>query len=231
MKQNYFFNDAKWVGASNRTDKTFSILRGCFSLDEITKATLNVLGLGFFKCYINGVCINPDTFLPLSSEYDVDADPEDEVLSGHRIYVPEFDITPYIKSGKNVIAIHFGGGWYTFEERTFGLPKAIYSICAETKNGKKYFNSNEECRVGNSFIDSYYFTNHEKHNFSGFEDCFGLDFDDSAWENAVFTEEPDTEYYKTDCPTDALIEELPLKKIKLDGKRCYNLPRILGQQP
>ena len=126
MTQQHFFKNARWIGASERTAESFSIIRGHFNADGTVRATLNVLGLGFFKCYINGRCINPDTFLPLSSEFESGCDPQDEVISGHRIYVPQFDVTDYVKPGDNVIAIHYGGGWYTFARRVFGLPKAIY---------------------------------------------------------------------------------------------------------
>ena len=70
MTQEFYFKNAKWVGAKERTPKTFSVLRGKFELKEFNKVNLNILGLGFFKCYINGKCINPDTFLPLSSDFE-----------------------------------------------------------------------------------------------------------------------------------------------------------------
>jgi hypothetical protein len=57
-----------------RDEKTFTVIRGRFTISEIKKVTINVLGLGFFKCYINGICINPDTFLPLSSDYEPSCD-------------------------------------------------------------------------------------------------------------------------------------------------------------
>lgn len=81
---------------ADRNPKTFSVVRGRFDLNSFKKVTLNVLGLGFFKCYINGKCVNPDTFLPLYSDFEASADPRDEVLAGHRIYVPSFDITPFV---------------------------------------------------------------------------------------------------------------------------------------
>ena len=68
MTQEYFFHNAKWVGAKNRTAESFAVLKGSFEVKSAKKVTLNVLGLGFFKCNINGECINPDTFLPLSSD-------------------------------------------------------------------------------------------------------------------------------------------------------------------
>ena len=115
---NFFYN-AEWIGASQREAKTFSIIRKCFNAENTKKATLNVIGLGFFKCYINGECINPDTFLPLSSDFEATCDPVDEVISGHRIYVSQFDVTHLLKDGNNCIALHFGGGWYTHEWRVF----------------------------------------------------------------------------------------------------------------
>lgn len=213
MKQSYFFKNAIWVGSSERTDETFSVLRGKFYVDDVKTATLNVLGLGFFKCYINGFLINPDTFLPLSSDYENSNDPVDEVISGHRVYVPEFDITPYVKNGENVIAIHYGGGWYCYENRIFGLPKAIYRVCVKDSNGETDFVSDENCKIGKSFVTHYRFTFCENRDYSQWDDCFDLDFDDSLWENAVAVESLETEYCTTDCPNDALIETITPVKV------------------
>lgn len=214
MTQEYFFQNAKWVGAKERTPKTFSVLRGKFELKNFEKVSLNILGLGFFKCYINGKCINPDTFLPLSSDFEAGCDPVDEVISAHRIYVPQFDITPFVKTGKNTIAIHYGGGWYTFRNRCFGLPKAIYCITAESEKGAIDFVSDENCKIGKSFVEEYEFNKGEHHNFLNYEECFSEDFDDSSWENATLTEELITEYCTTDCPIDKLFEERSVKIIK-----------------
>ena len=214
MDQSYFFQHAAWVGKAERTRETFSVLRGRFSVDSIQKATLHVLGLGFFKCYINGKCINPDTFLPLSSDFEATCDPIDEVLSGHRVYVPSFDITPYVTLGENVIAIHFGGGWYTHKNRVFGLPKAIYCIAAEDEHGEvSHFVSDQSCRIGDGFVSDYEFVKYEHHDYNLPIDCLGVDFDDSGWENATLTEALDTDYCSSDCPTDKLIRELPVKAV------------------
>ena len=75
MEKSRFFANAAWVGKSDRTAQTLSVLRGHFNLQEIKKVTLNVLGLGLFKCYINGTCVNPDTFLPLATDFEASCDP------------------------------------------------------------------------------------------------------------------------------------------------------------
>lgn len=228
MKQEHFFHNAKWVGAAERTSDSFSVLRGYFDISSVKKVTLNVLGLGFFKCFINGTCLNPDTFLPLSSDFENTCDPVDEVVSAHRVYVPEFDITPFVKSGENTIDIHYGGGWYTHPERTYGLPKAIYCITAEGENGVERFVSDEKCRIGKSFVSGYDFVRSEHHNYA--------DSDNSIWENAVLTEALHTEYCSTDCPWDKLIYELPVKKIKDNVYDCgenttgYPVLRIKAQR-
>lgn len=214
MEKAAFFKSAVWVGKAERTPKTFSVLRGYFDIRSFKKVTLNALGLGFFKCYINGQCINPDTFLPLSSDYEATCDPAEEILSGHRIYVPNFDITRFVNVGKNVIAIHFGGGWYTHKDRVFGLPKAIYCISAENGNGElQHFVSDESCRIGDGCVSDYDFLKHEHHDYTISNDCFDADFDDSDWGNASVTEELDTEYCSSDCPADTLIRKLPVKVV------------------
>ena len=215
MEKSFFFKNAVWVGKKTRDEKTFTVIRGRFTISEIKKVTINVLGLGFFKCYINGICINPDTFLPLSSDYEPSCDPCDEVLSGHRIYVPSFDITQYVTKGENVIALHFGGGWYTHSRRVFGLPKAIYCIAEQIDNGLTLHHvSDGNCKAGDGFVFDYDFVKYENHDYSIYTDCLGKDFDDSGWENALPTEEPDTEYCVTDCPTDKLIGKLPLTVVR-----------------
>ncbi len=214
MTQAQIFHNAKWLGAKNRTPTTFSVLHGWFDLENAKKVTLDVLGLGFFKCFINGKCINPDTFLPLSSDFEKGCDPVDEVISFHRVYVPEFDITPYIHNGRNHIAVHFGGGWYTHRCRVFGLPKAIYHICALTEKGEEHFVSDESCRIGKSVVTDYELVEYEHWDISSFGNCETALFDERNSENALVVESLETEYCRTDCPRDKLYERLSVKEIK-----------------
>ena len=244
MKQSHFFGNAKWVGAKecsigvakpirrgeyygiggNPTDiNKFYVLRGRFTAAAGAKAELSVLGLGFFKCYINGTLINPDTFLPLSSDFEATNDPLEETLTGHRVYVPQFDITPYLAEGENVIAIHYGGGWYTHLCRPFGMAKAIYRIEVKENGRTEAFVSDENCRIGKSYITAYSFTECESHDYTDWQDAFAKDFDDSAWEKASPCAPLDTEYMTTDCPPDAWICDLPLTKTyEKDGVAVYD---------
>ena len=213
MKQTDFFQNALWVGAPDRTASSFSILRGHFVAETVRSATLAVLGLGFFRCYVNGHCINPDTFLPLSSDFEASCDPVGEVLTGHRIYVPEFDITPYVRQGDNVIALQYGGGWYTHVHRVFGLPKAIWRVTVDDGRDSHTYGSDDTCRVAGGVVGDYLFAKYEIQEHVAGYDLLGADLDDSGWERAVITEQLETDYCRTDCPWDALIEERPLTVI------------------
>lgn len=218
MNQEFYFKNAKWVGAKERDADTFSILRGRFYVEEYERVTLNVLGLGFFKCYINGICINTNTFLPLSSEYEASCDPEDEVLTGHRVYVPQFDITKYVKAGENVIAMQYGGGWYTHHSRIFGNPKAIYCIDVVCGGKVESFVSNENCKIGQGSVTACRFVRFEERGAIEREAAFAYEFEDRNWENAIITEKLETEYCSTDCPVDTYIETLFVRKVG----NCYD---------
>ncbi len=224
MKQEYFFKNAIWVGDGERSTDSFSVLWGSFVLGEVRSVSISVLGLGFFKCYINGHCINPDTFLPLSSDYEGTCDPKEEILSAHRIYVPQFDITPFVKVGENAIAVHYGGGWYCVSGRTFGLPKAIYCITAKDGEGNETdFVSDESCLVTKGFIESCNFLRFEHQSYAEWDDRFYLNDGDRP-RRAVAVEAPNTEYCTTDCPADKLICEIPVKRIDAAGgdRRIYD---------
>ena len=210
MKQEYFFKNAKWIKAHSSDPSAFSVLRGHFSLSSTDKVILNVLGLGFFKCYINGVCVNPDTFLPLSSEYEGTKDPKGEALSGYRVYVPSFDISHLVRQGDNLIALQFGGGWYTHSLRRFGAPKAIFRIF----NGiGESFVSDTGCLIGRGYVENYEFVKYEEQSYLDREELFAPELDDSHWRHAEISEPLRTEYCITDCPADKLIATLPVKEV------------------
>lgn len=247
MDQKTVFGDAQWVCAGTYALDTcgipdaggvphFPILRSRFHVSHVRRATLRVVGLGFFHCYINGREITLDRFLPLSTDYEPRKDyPIDEKLTGHRLYVPEYDVTGLLNEGENVLALHFGGGWYTFEgvNSRFGDPKAIFRLVIETDNGAEEVVSSCSDKIGDSYVKTYYFTNLENHDYTAFDDAsLTREFDDSSWSNAVPAKPLDTEYMFCDCPADREFEllevvctaETETGKVYDIGRNCANLP-------
>lgn len=240
------FGAAKWVSAGIYQDgnprtldagglPNFPILRSCFSVTGVKRASLRVVGLGFFECYINGNRVSSDFYLPHSTDYEPRGNtPKDEMLTGHRLYVPEYDISDMLQDGENVIALHFGGGWYTYEYAYYGAPKAIYRIMVEDEAGEHDFVSSADDKIGDSFIKTYCLTTHECHDYRGFDDAaFGRGFDDTLWSNAVEVEPLDTDYLFTDCPTDRLCESITPTLISCDsdGARIYDVGKEITGFP
>ncbi len=215
MNRQEMFSSAKWLGMGN--DDGFFVLRGRFSVNNIKKATLRVIGLGFFHCYINGERVGSDLFLPLNTDFEKRENyPVNEVISGHRIYVPEYDIASMLKNGENVIAIHFGGGWYTFrEESRFGNAKAIWRIFGEDENGLFDFVSGESDKIAASYVKGYEFTEYEMQDFTCVNnELVSENVDDEEWEFASAVKPLDTDYLFTDCKADKVCEILNAKEIK-----------------
>ena len=255
MDQRSMFGQAQWVCAGNYAsidlDKPdvngvpyFPVLRSHFCAHAVKRATLRVLGLGFFHCYINGKEISDDRFLPLSTDFEPRINyPTDEKLTGHRIYVPEYDVTELIRTGENVLALHFGGGWYTFvrENCHYGDAKAIFRLTLETETGIEEVVSSCADKIGDSYVKTYNFTQFENHDYTDFDDAsLGLEFDDSAWSNAMEAKPLETEYLFSDCPADREFELLPVTctavtsagKVYDIGKNCANLPvlKLTGEK-
>lgn len=204
MNQTEMFGKALWVGKKDTNPLDFSILYGRFNVSEFKTVKIRAVGLGFFRLSLNGKIINPEGYLPLSSDFHKRNLPEGEILSGHRLYVPEFDVSKLIKRGENTIEINFGGGWYTWDYNYFGLPKAVYSVIAD---GEQIAFSSENDLIGKSYVSDYMFRGypHEEHNrtLNLFEEL----------QNAVVAEQIDTNYMYTACPKDNRMRELSFTKV------------------
>ena len=197
MTQKEFFGKAIWLAADQYPESEverggaahFPILRSEIEIPEsgrLIKATLRAVGLGYFLCYFNGKRVGDSEYLPIYSDFEPREMPVGEKLSGHRIYVPEFDVTELLERGKNSIVIHCGGGWYTHGYRhgeIYGDAKAIWSLTVETAGGThKYYSLPENTRVlSESFIKKYHFARYEHQDFTSFdEEVYSPRYDSSA---------------------------------------------------
>ena len=227
MKQNEIFGSASWIAKENAD---FPLIRRKFKLDaRIVKATLYAAGLGFMRLYLNGETIAPYSYLPFSSDYEAREDyPKGEIISGHHLYVPAFDVTAFLRMGENLFSMWFGGGWYSFwdskyiggylryydKKLRYGAPKAIYRLVIETEEGTIEYTSSTSDIITEGGIDGYCFTCYENRDLRILPEAAFSDYsyDDSGWQKAICAKPLDTEYAFTECPYDKLIETLPVKK-------------------
>ncbi len=225
MNLHEVFNNAIWLTSTDDAQDAF-ILRGRFTVHNARKAMIRVVGLGFFHCYINGQRISEDLFQPLNSEFEPRKDyPVGEKLTSHHLYVPEYDITPLLINGDNVITVHFGSGWYCrTNDVAYGRAKAIWRIWGEDENGAFDFASSTADRILPSYVQKSNLVKREVHDYAnGGAEWLAADADDSAWPQAVPARAPETEYDFTDCPYDRVIRTLPVQKLySEDGVTVYD---------
>ena len=114
-------NNAKWITAGKKV--TAPCLFKKFNLNKPIKARLSITGLGYFVCKINDKHIADDKFMPVFSDY-MQRDfsgllyPVAPQSFKHRVYYLDFDVTPFVCDGENLLQIYLGNGWLNQTERT-----------------------------------------------------------------------------------------------------------------
>lgn len=213
MNKEKYFGTAQWIEFP--ADPVSVLTRKDFDGDDVTSAVLHVIGLGFFEGYINGQLISEDKFLPLNTDFHKrelmrKSGPWQEETA-HRIYVTEYDVTSFIKDGRNSLCFMLGNGWYacTHQEK-FGSKKLIFRLTLNKKDGSTvYVDSDSLVMYKEGFIKEYDLTEGEKQDFSDYDDLWLLpETDISGFTNATVCDFPETRYMKSECPADRVTEVL-----------------------
>ena len=96
-----------YIGLSAESENIQSpILRKKFNVNEKNTSFLHVNSLGYHEVYVNGKKVNDDVLSPAVSQLN------------KKSIIVTYDITPYISTGENEVAIWMGTGWY--KKTTFG---------------------------------------------------------------------------------------------------------------
>ena len=244
MVREKYFGSALWVDFPQ--DPVSVLARKDFDAENTVSAELSVIGLGFFECYINGKIISQDRFLPLNTDFHKRVLKRKNGLwneeTSHRIYVSRYDVTSFIKDGKNSLCFMLGNGWCadTHQEK-FGDKKLIFRLTVKDGDGKvSELLSDENVLYKEGFIKEYDLTEGETQDFTDYCDSWLLpETDISFWEKARECSFPETRYMLTDCPADTVTEVLYPAIIRVDedfkvydiGKNCSgNLVVLLPAQ-
>ena len=101
-----------WHGRWVRTDKRISapLLRKEFDVSrKIKRARVYMSGLGWSELYINGNKVGDHVLDPATTHYNNDQ----PIEYGSRVLYVAYDVTEYLKKGRNVIGVMLGNGWYS----------------------------------------------------------------------------------------------------------------------
>lgn len=235
MTQEEIFGKGIWIG--NGDDNTFPIIRDVFEYFEGETAEINILGFASFVLFINGERVHDEWFLPLNSEFEPRNQPEGEVL-GHRAYVEKFDITKFLKPGRNVIAVMLGNGWYNERLYTYMSSRYPYGrkkVCWKISFSRGAFTREAVSSPNAVWVPSYVTENllatGEAHRYDGFDFTVFTDLDYSGASPVIAEKAPETEYLFTDCPRDRVAETVKPRLIGTNASRIYDIGRNTSAVP
>ncbi|MBP6431214.1 MAG: family 78 glycoside hydrolase catalytic domain [Ferruginibacter sp.] len=134
---------AKWIGYDKASPwdsvTQFSRLSARYLRKEfsntkkVKRATVYIAGLGLYELFINGGKISNQVLAPNPTDYR------------KSYFYNTFDVTNYVRQGKNAIATVLGNGRYftmrqnykTHKHNTFGFPKLLLQLEIEFTDGTK----------------------------------------------------------------------------------------------
>ncbi|MDD6062763.1 MAG: family 78 glycoside hydrolase catalytic domain [Oscillospiraceae bacterium] len=210
MTQYEMFKNALWVQASH--DCVSPTFRGTFRTRKGETAQITVCGLGFFALYINGEPVTEDRFVPANSHYHPYADcfcaREFGEEMACRIYCMQYDLTPYLADGENVLTAEVGPGWYF----RYGSCKLCYRI----RFADRDVVSDLSLRWREGPLDEFALTHGEKFDYTkyNYNDGFMMpDYDAGGWKCVSQAETPDSRFFVQDCPADRVIRTIVPQKI------------------
>ena len=159
------------------------------STKEIKYATASIIGLGVYELFINGKKVGNDVLAPTATDYT------------KNVKYNTYDVTSYIKNGKNAIGTVLGNGRFfamrqhekPFKIKTFGFPKMLMNIQIIYKDGTTANIDTDDSWKGTA--DGPIRTNNEYdgEEYDATKEFWGwnaVGFDDRKWLKAEFVQEP-----------------------------------------
>ena len=209
--------EAKWIGTSVKSLPVDIQTEIDFNTDE--NAVITIGCMGTFKLYVNGKKVSDDLFLPLNTDFEERYNieygdlPFEEKLA-HRLYCPYYDITEYLKDGKNTIDFMLAPGFYEFYE--YGTAKICWKIDITDKNGEsRQTVSDGTEKYKEIFVKESNMITGETHDFTA---------DNTPWQNVTIQPSPETPLYLQDCPADKIARVI---KPKYLGNNIYDAGEIM----
>lgn len=214
-------NERRWVSFSNCDAPVAEIT---FDMPKLSRAAIDICGLGFFELYINEKKVSEDVLSPVCSQYEKTLGknllyPLSDTFSGCRVYFIRYDVTKYFNEGKNKIEVFLGNGYYNQKDRTIegDFSRQNPMLCFELNYTDIYENSgiissDEPIYWKPSYIKHNNIFYGEKHDYRDCENNFSL----MLAETAIAPQAP---LVLQKCPPDRVIRKITPKLIKNLGRK------------
>jgi len=121
--------EGKWIGAD--VSISAPLLRKEFDITKgVKRARVYICGLGWYELYINGEKVGDHVLDPATTDYT------------KRVLYVTYDVTDYLRIGRNAIGVMLGNGWYSSDGKPPGRepysdrPKLLLQMNIEFTDGK-----------------------------------------------------------------------------------------------
>lgn len=214
------FGNAKWVAPEQ--DCTSPYIRREFTVADCSDASIIICGLGFFELYINGSRVSDYLLVPANSQYESRdlkkfGYPIGDTIS-FRIYCIKYDVSKYLREGRNAIGVRLGSGWYDQRRRkaegdvAYGYEKLCFKLTlgdgTQVLSDENMLWAPSEITFNNIYIG-------ERHDYALEQVGFSLpDFDASGWNKVNTVDAPVSNFYIQTCPPDRVIRTIEPKLVK-----------------
>jgi len=214
--------NGKWIGTG---DVQAPCIRKEFFTDTVCSTVIRICGLGLFELYINAHKVSEDVLTPARSDYE-DRNEHWHKSAGNRCYYMKYDITKYLKPGKNAMTVILGNGWYSHHNSIktdatyYGLPKLWFEIDL----GEKIICSDGTEKWSRSYIYYNDILFGEKQDLRLLNrECMLAGFDDSGWNYVQLLEEKGALLIEQKCPPDRVVRRIyPELLMEESGRRLYD---------
>ncbi len=234
MEYDLIFDKDSFFGFKDETEA--AIVRKTLCFENTKSVKVQVASFGFCEPYFNGKKLTDEKFIPAWTNYE-NRDYSDAIYPifdkmTHRAFYLEYDLTDFIKKGKNVFCLHIGNGWYNQHKQVvenvgfYGkLKYALRFIIEKTDGTAETIISDGTEKYKESFVKETNIYLNEIVDARDFdENYFSVDFDDSDWMNTVKKEKPLTIFQKQFFEGDKIKYSLtPALISENNGKKIYDI--------
>jgi alpha-L-rhamnosidase len=202
------FPDSSYTGPAPYFRKVFNIG------NTVKSAFIYVSGLGFYELFINGEKPGDQVLAPAQTNYDRrklnDLIYFYDDQSTQRVFYNTFDVTGYLKNGKNAVGLILGNGWYNQRDRTvegklwYSTPRLIFQMEITYNNGRKEFIiSDDSWKVTTGpLLHDGIFTGEVYDARLELGDWNRANYNDSDWRMAQIVRKPDGVLVAQQAPAD-----------------------------
>ncbi|MCK4782991.1 MAG: family 78 glycoside hydrolase catalytic domain, partial [Desulfobacteraceae bacterium] len=213
-----------WIGTEK--DISASLLRKEFEVSGMIKrARVYMSGLGWSELYINGKKVGDHVLDPATTYYNNDQPFE----LGSRVLYVTYDVTEYLKKGRNAIGVMLGNGWYSDDgkspgrERFADRPKLILQMNIKFAEGASvsivsddtWKSSSGPITANEICLGEHYDARLEKTGWNN------PGYDDSDWDKAVFADAPSGKLVSQMMPAVKVMKTIKPVKITQPAEGVY----------